>query len=283
MTGPDGPLELPYTDTGPVGVEPPALLLVHGWGADARTWAPLLPLLAARHRVLTVDVRGHGGSAVPPDTGDADAAVRRFDPEVIAGDLLAVLDRSGVHRPVAVGHSWGGQLVTALAATHPDRVAGLVVLDPAYGARSAAELLAMRERWYSPEAREALRDFAESAFVADTPDPVRDQVLAGFRDTDRRVLADAFVAMYLTPRSFGLRAATEAYLERVKAPTLSVYSSDEAADWARGLPAPAGSRVVAWPGAGHYLHAERPKPLARLIENWLPQIHMPGSGDAGRR
>jgi pimeloyl-ACP methyl ester carboxylesterase len=250
-----------YTDTGTR--REPAVLLVHGWGADARTWSMLGPLLAVNHRVLTVDVRGHGRSPIPSDAPD------RLDPEVIAGDLVAVLDVTGVERVIAVGHSWGGQLVTALAVTRPDRVAGLVVLDPAYGAESEAELLAMRDRWYSPDARAALRDFAEGAFSAKTPEPVRERVRAGFRDADVQVLADAFVAMYLTDRSFGLRDATEPYLGRVAAPTLAVYSSETAADWARRLPAPDGSRVVAWPGAGHYLHEERPAELARLIDGWL--------------
>jgi pimeloyl-ACP methyl ester carboxylesterase len=250
-----------YTDTGTR--REPAVLLVHGWGADAGTWSALAPLLAVNHRVLTVDVRGHGRSTIPPDAPD------RLDPEVIAADLAAVLDATGVERAIAVGHSWGGQLVTALGVTRPDRVAGLVVLDPAYGAESKAELLAMRDRWYSPDARAALREFAEGAFSADTPEAVRERVRSGFRDTDVRVLADAFVAMYLADRSFGLRGATEPYLERITAPTLAVYSSEAAADWARRLPAPAGSRIVVWPGAGHYLHEERPAELARLIHEWL--------------
>lgn len=246
-----------FTDTG----DGPALLLVHGWGSDARTWDTLVPLL--RGRVLTVDVRGHGRSAVP--TGDS---VQRFDPEVIADDLVAVLDHAGVERVTAVGHSWGGQLVTALGVTHPDRVESLVVLDPAYGDDSEPRLLALRDRWYSPGARAALDEFAEGAFVPDTPSGVREQVRAGLRATGTRELADAFVAMYLTERSFGVRPATERYLSRVAARTLSVFSSPAAAAWARGLPATPGSRVVHWPGAGHYLHQERPAETAALVEGW---------------
>ncbi|GIF26737.1 pimeloyl-ACP methyl ester carboxylesterase [Actinoplanes tereljensis] len=247
-----------FTDSG--GADRPVLLLVHGWGSDSGTWATLVPFME-RYRVITVDVRGHGRSGA--DDG------RGFDPEVIAEDLVAVLDHAGVRQVVAIGHSWGGQLVTALAVTHPDRVAALVVLDPAYGASSEAELRVLRDRWYSPDALAAFDEFAEGAFVPATPPAVRDQVRAGLRATDTRVLADAFVAMYLTERSFGLRAATERYLSRVTARTLSIFADPAAAAWARRLPAAPGSRVDDWPGTGHYLHQEQPERLARTITDWL--------------
>ncbi|MEU4243913.1 alpha/beta hydrolase [Actinoplanes sp. NPDC026619] len=247
-----------FTDTG--GADRPVLLLVHGWGSHSGTWATLVPFLE-QYRVITVDVRGHGRSGA--DHG------RGFDPEVIAEDLVAVLDLAGVRQVVAIGHSWGGQLVTALAVTHADRVAALVVLDPAYGATSVADLQVLRDRWYSPDARAALDEFAEGAFVPATPAAVRDQVLAGLRATDTRVLADAFVAMYLTGRSFGLRAATERYLGRVTARTLSIFADPAAAAWARDRPAAPGSRVDYWPGTGHYLHQEQPERLARTLTDWL--------------
>ena len=257
-----------WADLGaPVG---PPLLLVHGWGGDSRSWAPLAAQLTSAYRVLTVDVRGHGCSSRPP------AGVHEFDPEAIAEDLVAVLDAADVERVVAVGHSWGGQLVTALAVTHPERVERLVALDPAYGATSEADLSAMYDRWRSAEARTELRRFAESAFGPDTPADVREQVHAGFRDTDLRVLADAFAAMYLTERSFGLWPATAAYLSRVGAPTLSVYSGEAAARRGRDLPAPAGSQVVAYTGVGHYLHQERPAELAKLLMTWLAETGRPG-------
>jgi pimeloyl-ACP methyl ester carboxylesterase len=237
------------------------LLLVHGWGSDSRTWASHIPMLARRYRVLTVDIRGHGRSSTPA-TG--------YDPFTIADDLVRLLDHLGIAAVVAVGHSWGGQIVTALAVEHPRRVAALVVLDPAYGAQDESALREQLGQWRSKESVAALLRFAEAAFSGDTQEDVRELVREGFRSTSPHVLAEAFSAMYLDENAFGLRGHTEEYLRRVTQPTLSLFSTEAAAGWARGLRAAPGSRVVVCDGAGHYLHQERPKELVALIEEWLP-------------
>jgi pimeloyl-ACP methyl ester carboxylesterase len=242
------------------GTGTPALLLVHGWGATMDSWRPHIPLLAQRHRVITVDIRGHGRSDVPTDG---------YDPDSIAGDLLELLDLLHADPVVAVGHSWGAQLVAALATHWPDRVAALVMLDPAYGATSRTGLLRQLELWRSPDADAELLAFAESAFSHETPVAVREAVREGFRQTPRHVIVEAFFGMYLRPGAFGIRPASEAYLSRLGMPTLSVFSSEEAAAWATGVPAAPGSAVVAWPGTGHYLHQERPDELVTLVEQWL--------------
>ncbi|MFC6934854.1 alpha/beta fold hydrolase [Actinomadura yumaensis] len=101
------------------------LLLVHGFAADSQDWAwHIEALRAAGHRVIAADLRGHGASSAP-ETG--------YRPEDLAGDLARLLDHLGVERVVAFGHSMGGMVVTALAHAHPERVRGLLCVDPAYG------------------------------------------------------------------------------------------------------------------------------------------------------
>lgn len=86
-------------------------LLVHGLAANARVWdAVARHLLAAGHAVAAVDLRGHGRSEAPPDGYDTDTA---------ADDLAGVLDElgyTGGREPIAVGQSWGGNVVVSLAA-----------------------------------------------------------------------------------------------------------------------------------------------------------------------
>jgi pimeloyl-ACP methyl ester carboxylesterase len=77
--------------------------------------------LKSRHRVLALDLPGHGGSApAPPEFGFRDCAAA----------IVAVLDEEGINRAVVCGHSFGGRLAVEVAAAYPERVAGAALLDP---------------------------------------------------------------------------------------------------------------------------------------------------------
>lgn len=97
----------------------PPIVFVHGWAASSEAWAGQLsdPSLSA-HRLVAVDLRGHGASSVPADGYD--------DPAVWAADLAPVVENLG--RPaVLVGWSYGGLVVTDyLRERGTDAVAGVV-------------------------------------------------------------------------------------------------------------------------------------------------------------
>ncbi|MFF4270990.1 alpha/beta fold hydrolase [Streptomyces sp. NPDC001536] len=102
-------------DTGGDGVP---VVLLHPGIADSRCWEPVLPGLAARHRVIRYDARGFGRSPNPTASYS------------LAEDLRAVLDHFGVGRAVLVGTSMGGVTAVSGALNEPSRVAGLVLLVP---------------------------------------------------------------------------------------------------------------------------------------------------------
>jgi pimeloyl-ACP methyl ester carboxylesterase len=77
------------------------------------------------HEVLTYDARGHGASDPPPDP-------EAYTYADLAGDLVGVLDEAGFDRAVLAGASMGAHTALRVALEHPERVAGLVVVTPAY-------------------------------------------------------------------------------------------------------------------------------------------------------
>ena len=96
------------------------LLLVHGLSSNALLWDGVGTMLAsAGHRSVAVDLRSHGRS-----DGSDDLAHER-----VVEDLVAVIERTELERPVAVGQSWGGNVVVELAATRPASVGGVVAVD----------------------------------------------------------------------------------------------------------------------------------------------------------
>jgi len=115
------------------GVGPQTLVLLHGIGSSARSWTNLLPLLAPHSRCLAWDLPGYGGS----DPLDVEFPTTT--------EYLAVLElwiaKEAVDRPVILGHSLGALIAGEAARQWPDRIAGLVLADPAsgHGAISADE------------------------------------------------------------------------------------------------------------------------------------------------
>ncbi len=103
------------------GSSGPPLLFVHGLASNARLWDQVADAVAAAgHDSIAVDQRGHGRSSQVDDG---------YDFATLADDLAAVIDAT-VDRPViAVGQSWGANVVLELAAHHPDLVLGLGLVD----------------------------------------------------------------------------------------------------------------------------------------------------------
>lgn len=83
-------------------------------------WAPIVPALRARHRVVAPDLRGFGETPIPGE-GYADA-----------DDVIHLLDALAIDRAAVVGASLGGRVALELASRHPERVRSLALLCPAY-------------------------------------------------------------------------------------------------------------------------------------------------------
>jgi pimeloyl-ACP methyl ester carboxylesterase len=110
--------QVAYTDTG----TGPILVLLHATLHDRHDYDPVLPALAAGHRVLAVDWPGHGES-------DANAGGRQVTAALLADVLEEVVLEQNLRDLRLIGNSVGGFAAARLAIRHPDRVAGLVLVD----------------------------------------------------------------------------------------------------------------------------------------------------------
>ena len=99
---------------------PPGALLLHGIGNYGRYWDFFADAVGGRLRLVAPDARGHGESTRP---------VSGYAPQDFVDDAIAVIDATGLDRPVVVGHSMGGFHATALTLAHPARVRALVLVD----------------------------------------------------------------------------------------------------------------------------------------------------------
>ena len=105
-----------------VGGDGPPLVLVHGLGGAAWNFTDLAPLLAARHRVLVLDLPGHGGTEPLPQLESlSDLAVH----------VAAVASHEDMAPAAVVGYSMGGPVSLRLAVARPEAVSSLVLVAPA--------------------------------------------------------------------------------------------------------------------------------------------------------
>ncbi|WP_433794353.1 alpha/beta fold hydrolase [Actinoplanes sp. CA-252034] len=237
----------------------PAVLLLHSTVCDRRMWDPQVAALAAAgHRVVRLDLVGHGDTPVP--TG-------RFDEAEAAVKLL---DELGVTETALVGSSGGGRLALEIAARRPDRVTALALLCTALrGHETSPELDAFDER------EEALLEAGDVAGAVDlnvdlwvgpeADDATRERVRVMQRHAFDVQLAAEDVA-YEPVR-------TEPDLSAITAPTLLVTGAHDLPDFREIAVHLAGvlpkARHVELDWAGHLPSLERPDEVNALLLEFL--------------
>lgn len=244
--------DLHVLDTG----EGRPVVLLHGLTATHRyVVMGSRTLERSGHRVIAYDARGHGASGPAPAPGE-------YGYDALAADLGRVLDERGVERAVLAGASMGGHTLLRYALEHPERVAGLVVITPAFepGDERDGPRLA---RWDALAA--GLRDGGVDGFLEAYGEP---QVAERWRETVTTVMRQRLAAhehpdavadaLEAVPRSVPF--ADLHALEELDAPAIVVADRDEADP---GHPLRVGERYAELiPGARLVVEEQGASPLA---------------------
>ncbi|HEX7336970.1 MAG TPA: alpha/beta fold hydrolase [Gemmatimonadales bacterium] len=246
ITGPAGSL---HVDDGGRGALP--VVLVHSLAGNTTQWAAQLQHLRPHRRAVALDLRGHGRSE-PPRDGDYTIAA-------MAGDVAAVVDTLKLDRFVLVGHSMGGGVALIYAGAHPDRVAGLVLVDPIgdgtqIPTAEAKAFLAGFEADYDT----AIRKYWTGIGGPDSA--IRARLIADLQVTPR----DAVLGVLRSVMQFDPRSA----LDRYPGPRLSIVTPHNDQPFSlhrlgKGFP----HRVVQ--GTGHWIQLDQPDELNRILDEFL--------------
>ena len=125
------------------------IVFIHGLGMSAGSWNACMDLLDDRFTVVAIDLLGHGRSPVPEDPAEYTRDRALDDIDDVLSELLADVETPAV----LVGHSLGGYLALAYAATRPDATRGVVVINTGPGYRDPVK----REEWNERSKRNAHR------------------------------------------------------------------------------------------------------------------------------
>jgi pimeloyl-ACP methyl ester carboxylesterase len=147
-----------------IGAGSPAMVFVHGWTCNRTHWAPQVGHFRREHRVVTVDLRGHGESSAPEQ------------PYTVAGfaeDLAWVCGQVAVEQAVLVGHSMGAAVVLETAVGSPHLARGVVLVDaaPIVAGPPIAAGAGVLEAMAGPDAAAARAAMIEHATLGFDNDP----------------------------------------------------------------------------------------------------------------
>ncbi len=232
------------------------VLFVHSLAGNLRQWSNQLAHLRSNRRAVAFDLRGHGESDKP---SGADYSL-----EGVAADIDAVANQLGLDRFVLVGHSFGGGAVATYAGAHPERVAGLFLVDPIGDQRSArTQVDILVQMLQSPAYQSAAMMYYEAILVNATPD-VRGQVLAALGQTSQEALVKAFASIV----EFDPAATLQPY----SGPMFNIISdlNEFPTSLHNIIPNLPTERIV---GTSHWLHMDRPEEFNSHLDGFLAGKH----------
>ena len=153
----------------------PTIVLVHGFACDSTFWNAQLRHLAETHRVVAIDLPGHGRSGM--DRVD-------WTMEAFGDDVRAVCDEIGAHRVVVVGHSMGGPVAVEAAKLMPDRVVAIVPVETFHDVErrlNEEQLIELLAAWREDFAGSAERMVREFFFTKESDPDLVDRTVAKLR------------------------------------------------------------------------------------------------------
>lgn len=251
------------------GAGDPPVILLHGFGEHLGVWRPVQERLARRHRTVALDLWGFGASARPPQA----------KPAQWVDEVVGLMDALEMPRAVLVGHSLGGRVALMSAARHPDRVAGVVLIDADWGqaphgyvlvwllAHTPALPMILGKLRSNPRHLQRMSKMIVTPNHALTP-----EMLEGLH-RPRRVKGTvaAWRSLAQAPPLRDLRRLPE----RVTCPATVLWGMDDPVVplWAgRKLAARLGCEIAVMEQCGHFPPEEYPEETAEIVQRFLDRL-----------
>jgi pimeloyl-ACP methyl ester carboxylesterase len=246
------------------------IVMIHGFGAALDWWDAIAPELAKDHRVIRLDLIGHGGTAAPASG---------YSIERQAALVAAVLDKLGTGKVIVIGHSMGGEIADALAIARPELVDRMILIDSP--SKETVKFDVTTQAYFTPVVGEMLSHLM-------TDKAIRRGLAQGFAPgfpVPERFVADMRQLTYTAFRSahdnsVAYQAAKPAYQRLANLnpppPLLVIFGAEDRlvrVETAKLFEKVPGARVVLIEGAGHSPMVEQPAKTLDLIKSFLPAEH----------
>lgn len=234
----------------------PALLFFHGWCGDRSFFAPQFDFFSDTHRVVSVDLPGHGVSAVP----------KEYSIESFAGESAELAQELRLGRSVVFGHSIGAMVALALAHQNAELVSAVALIDPPPLSKEVWKGFAVQliSSFEGPDGPAGRRQFVEQMFLPTDDQTRRTEIIQKMTSVPN----DIAIPLVRAIAAFDGMAA----LRECKVPVLTISSAvptNDAESLSEANPTITLGQTV---GAGHFLQLEVPEQVNPMIERFLAII-----------
>jgi pimeloyl-ACP methyl ester carboxylesterase len=262
------PRVVPSKDGTPISFEvygtgEPTLVFVHGWSCDARYWSAQVLHFSKSHRVVTIDLAGHGHSGTTRS---------QYSMLAFGEDVQTVTETIGSNRVILVGHSMGGSVIAEAARLMPDRVIGLIGVDTLGNIEypmtqeELNKILAPLEKDFVSGTRE----FVEQMILPSMNPQLREWILSDMTAAPSAAALSAsksLMAQYITGEAAKI-------FDEIRLPVVSVNSDMWPVDYEANRRHMSFFDAIILKGADHFLMLDRPKEFNQALEKAILMISM---------
>ena len=237
----------------------PALIFVHGWSCDKDYWNNQMVFFSGKHKVVAIDLGGHGESGLNRDD---------WTMEAYGEDVRAVADKLKLDKIVMIGHSMGGPVILDAARGLSSRVLALVGADTFhdFGKEHSDEEKRKFIAGFHDDFQQNVNGFVRSMFPAIADPALVDRVAADMSSAPPRVALSAMKNLF----DYDAKKT----LEEVRIPVFCINADKYPTNILGNRQHAASFEVLLMPGVGHFVMLEEPEKFNALLAEVLKKFEI---------
>jgi len=262
----DWPHVVPSKDGTPISYEiygagEPTLIFVHGWNCDARYWRAQLPYFAKNHRVVMLDLAGHGHSGMTRS---------QYTMRAFGEDVRVVTESTGSRRVILIGHSMGGSVIAEAARIMPNRVMGLIGIDTLENIEYSMtrEELKKMTAPLEKDFRAGSRQFVDEMISPKTDPQLREWILSDMSAAPPAVALSAMnnmMSQYITGEAAKI-------FDEIRVPVITVNGDMWPVNYEANRLHMLSFDAIVLKGADHFLMLNQPEKFNCALEKAISEI-----------
>lgn len=260
------PKIVPSQDGTPISYEiygtgEPTLVFVHGWSCDARYWRNQLPYFSKNHRVVLLDLAGHGHSG---------SSRSQYTMRAFAEDVQAVTEATGSRSVILIGHSMGGVVIAEAARLMPNRVKGIIGIDTLENIEYplTKEGLAQMTAPLKKDFQTGSRHFVQEMISPSTNSQLREWILSDMSAAQPSIALSAMEEMM----SLYITGQLAKIFDQIRIPVRTINGDLWPIDYAANRRHMFSYDATIIKGAGHFLMMDRPEEFNQALENSINSL-----------